>query len=808
MPTFERIRDRLPSLYRPEDNDTSLLSVWIRAVAVVLDSVQQESNTVMQSHWFTYADQAMFNPWFLRARALSRPPKAYPQPGDPELSTFPYIDDLARLGALIPVSPWEQPPQLRDLVEDYRQRIADMVNVYRNGMGTVGTLRRMVEAQLPVNQAASPDRSDRPFWIEEFAPSRKDSYPVPARGDPLTMVGPLMRWTINNDSLNPIASNVYIKGVSAVAGKVDATTSPLIELYAVGSMKPRVGLAYTDTIAPGQTLRLRPSATSWLAQDAGIARADSLPPEGGYADPTAPGPWQPVADGPQDAVVAIVIAQDSSLWVASNTGAAGSLHRFDGKTWSVALSGLSLIHSLAEDGTDLLIGTDTGLLRMPLYPASGTFASTPEPGLATHKVLSIYRSADGKAWFGTEAGAFFQAPGGAVTPSPLQGVAVNAVAQDSSGVQYFGTPLAVFQWQSGSNSWYWYEGKNFGEENPDWQPFFPDKQGPDRNFPTAPQPFLPPVNSVWCDRHGSVWFGTDNGVARYTASPDESLNLQTVLEAFPDIAAGRVFSIAEDGRGLLWFATDRGLFRYDGRDWWQAQAGTFVHLGRADRIYPSGAARGQWRFDRSSSKWQRLAETWIAFDGALRSTAEPSVRGMAWSDGVVADLGNWDGSSFSGPQPVPPDKLVVRVKPNEQTILNGGIAALPRLPQGESIWRYLSMEPAGLVPPSPRPWWSTEGRLIPPPPDLPAPGEGRYDVNLPLPESSYDEAVFAYNPAAQVWFEWESALPLSVLVRLKKVAPNETVDPAIVDRVWQGIEQVRPAGVRVRLAVEEQIVKS
>jgi hypothetical protein len=47
-----------------------------------------------------------------------------------------------------------------------------------------------------------------------------------------------------------------------------------------------------------------------------------------------------------------------------------------------------------------------------------------------------------------------------------------------------------------------------------------------------------------------------------------------------------------------------------------------------------------------------------------------------------------------------------------------------------------------------------------------------------------------------------------VLVRLKKVAANESLDPSIIDRVWQGIQQVRPAGVRVRLAVEEEIIRS
>jgi hypothetical protein len=117
------------------------------------------------------------------------------------------------------------------------------------------------------------------------------------------------------------------------------------------------------------------------------------------------------------------------------------------------------------------------------------------------------------------------------------------------------------------------------------------------------------------------------------------------------------------------------------------------------------------------------------------------------------------------------------------------------------------MEPPNVVPPGPTPWWSSEGRLFPPPPDLDAPGEGRFDVTTPPPESDFDSAVFSYNPAARVWFEWQPQHPLSVLVRLKKVAPDETIDPAIVDRVWQGIQQVRPAGVRVRLAIEEDIVK-
>ena len=41
--------------------------------------------------------------------------------------------------------------------------------------------------------------------------------------------------------------------------------------------------------------------------------------------------------------------------------------------------------------------------------------------------------------------------------------------------------------------------------------------------------------------------------------------------------------------------------------------------------------------------------------------------------------------------------------------------------------------------------------------------------------TDFDSAVFSYNPAARVWFEWQPQHPLSVLVRLKKVAADETI---------------------------------
>lgn len=806
MPSHERIRNRLPSLYQPEPGDSSLLSLWLQAVGSQLDRLQFESHDVLQSHWLSYADQATFNPWFLRSRELSKPPKQFPKPGDPDLSAFPYVDDLARLGTMLPLMPWEQPPQLRDLVEDYRLRIVRMVALYRNGLGTISTLRRMVEAQLPAVQGAPAGRRDRPFWVEEFAPSTTQRHPAPTRGEPQEMVGPLMRWTIDNESLARSAATVFIQGVTPIPGTVDATSNPLIELYQAGGSTPRVALGYADTLAPGQTLRLRPSAFSWLGVEAGLLKAESQPGDGRSADPTAPGPWASIAGGPVDSVTAIHQSSDLVLWVATLAAGAASLHRLDGNGWSIAMSGLKEIHELAEEGNKLLLATDGGLLRMSMNPG-GPFAADPDATLSASKVYAICVDSNTKMWFGTDSGAFFAGADHVVHPAALDAGEVYAIAQHGAGVLYFGGSLGLFQWQSGSDRWFWYQGAG-AEGQPDWQPFFPAKSGAERNLPSSAQPFLPAIKAIYPSADGALWLGTDAGVARYTAAIRQDLTTETVLEAFPDVSAGPVSTIQEDVRGLLWCGTDRGLIRYDGRDWWQAQAGAWIQLGRADQLNPSQAARGAWRYQRASGKWQRLDGEWTDFTDSPQSTAEAAVQAIAWTAGVTADLGNFDGSAFSPAGPADAAKLVVRVKPDEQTIVDGGVPALPLLPRGKSVWRYLSLEPSPLAPPAGKPWWSCEGRLFPPPPDLAAPGEGRYDVETPEPASQYDQAVFAYNPAARVWMEWEPKSPHSILVRLKKIALDETIDPAIVDRVWQGIQQVRPAGVRVRLAVEEDIVKS
>ena len=271
MARFEQMRDRLPTLYRPEEDDDGLLSLMLRAVAEELEELNREAGDALQAHWFAYADSALYSPFFIRDRQLAGLP--FPAYGDPVLDEFPYVHDLARLASLLALPPWRDPPALRETVEEYRKRIGRIVALYRDGLGTPVAMRRMIEAQLPVDLEGQPEEQDRPFLLEEFAPLVKRSQQITTPGEPLDMVGPLMRWTLENDGLAAVVPTLYVQGVEPEEGEVAATTDPLVEIYHGDDSLPPLGIAYQDTLAPGDTLRLRPAYASWLAREGGLESA-------------------------------------------------------------------------------------------------------------------------------------------------------------------------------------------------------------------------------------------------------------------------------------------------------------------------------------------------------------------------------------------------------------------------------------------------------------------------------------------------------------------------------------------------------
>ncbi|MBE9139544.1 hypothetical protein IQ254_20480, partial [Nodosilinea sp. LEGE 07088] len=151
-------------------------------------------------------------------------------------------------------------------------------------------------------------------------------------------------------------------------------------------------------------------------------------------------------------------------------------------------------------------------------------------------------------------------------------------------------------------------------------------------------------------------------------------------------------------------------------------------------------------------------------------------------------------------------QLRMRYKPRPTEIRAGGLVAVPRLPLGGSTWRYLQVEGDNPIFTDSRPLWTTEGRRIGDDPNAIDPESGRFDLEPP-PPSHFDASLFAFLPAARVWLSWQPYQPASVLVRLQRLQAGEAIDPIIIDRVWAGMQQVRPAGVQVQLALGDDLLR-
>src|SRR5262249_21274415 len=95
----------LPAAFAIELRQRSLLTLKLLSLAGVLERLNREASDVMQSHWFGYADRAVYNPYFLRGRALQG--LGVPTLADKAVRHFPYIDDLGRLASLLSLPPWQ-----------------------------------------------------------------------------------------------------------------------------------------------------------------------------------------------------------------------------------------------------------------------------------------------------------------------------------------------------------------------------------------------------------------------------------------------------------------------------------------------------------------------------------------------------------------------------------------------------------------------------------------------------------------------------------------------------------------------------
>ena len=932
MASFDRLRDHLPSLYRPEPDDGTLLTQVLRAVANRLDELGHEAASVLQAHWAHHADRAALDPSFtlrrtraglpaldpldvldvadparllrmLRDRrtpltahmagALSpatsalvasfdarQPPpvtevrtlfddlnaiargevlwdgarfdgidvdpetiaRAEADPGGSErtavnvrllLAAFPgvlapavldldHARDLGRLGALLPLPPWREPIALAESAEAYRQRLRRMVALYRRGLGTVASLRALVEATLPVDMLASAERRDRPFAIEEFPLLPSVIRPAPTSGAPANVLGPLMRWTVDDDGVAPGEIALVIEGVAPEPGRIDATIDPMVELYAGHGVIAPVAIGVRATLGAAEAVALRPAWTVWAVTADGVVRSEHSSGAGGGADPSGPGVEASAGGTPPD-VEALHRVHDGVVLAIADGGEDGrTVFRFDGTAWTRFDGAPAAVRCLAQRGQDLLFGTASGLFRAPTHPATG---DPVEPTLVAGSdgvaVRTIHMAPDGGAWIGADDGLLRwdgEAPLQRVAIGGEAGIetAVHGVHVDRGGVVHLGTDLGAIQWRQSRDAWSWFANVDGVDPAPEWRAL-------DDAPPRAGDAALPKVRCVRRGPDAALWFGSDAGIARYAALAADRHVHRMVLEAYPDLGTGRVHAIHEDGRGGLWFCTDDGLFRFDGRDWWQRRGVDWTHLGRRDLI--AGAEprpRGTWRFDHGRVRWRHFdvrTRRWLDPDDVSpRAPGAPATRALLFAPSVTAERGRIGAAGFEPIAAATPE-LFVRVKPDPTRIVDGGAPFVPPLPPGRSTWRYLQHEPDGFEPPSDRrPYWSVEGRLFPPPPDRDAPFTGRFDrrgpageegdrSNAPQPEGHFDQAVFRYPPAARITLAASQRRSATLLVRLVRRPDDAPYEAIVVDRVWDAVRRSRPVGVRTVLAADEAIVR-
>lgn len=804
MNSYDQLRERLPSLYRPEVDDESLINRWLKTCGLTLDGAAMQLQHLLRAHWFDLADKATLDAHYqLDRQHRGLPAVNVRDPKDvSEINRYPYLTDLARLGALFNLPPWREPANEREGVEEYRQRVTDILAAYRLGVTTLPALRRLVEAALPESMGVAADQQRWPFAIEEPVAliRRIEAIVVPSaqEGD---LLSPLYYWQID---AAPVAPVLYLQGVTAQGELIAATEQPAIELYTPDQAIVGRALAYQGTLAAGQTLRLMPARHSWLIQAGQLRRSADAIAANRANDAAANGPWQQLSGIPAGQVQALCQAADYSLWLIIEEGGNQTLYRHDGNSFQAINDGAPTAgyRRLHASGRQIYLATDQGLFRCDLFPAEGesyaltAVAAVPEP---LHALAALPDG--GLACAGSNGLALINIDGSLhsrlLTGTPLQAVHAR------SDQLYVATDQGLFVQDGGR--WFRYDGSGLSEDQPDWMLV-------EESAIAAGQSPLPAVRSITTTTNGDLWLATTAGFARYRAQQGRT----TLLEAYPDLTIAPIHDLCTDERGVLWLAGDDGLFRHDGHylahynnssNWW-------LPLGEADRSYPDSVTtseRGHWRYQRSQSQWQRYDATQGRFvDPALplRTTAQAPITILCFTPSLQAELGQFDGSQFTASADIALDQFKMRIKPNDERIVDGGLPTLPSATVG-GYWRYLQQESPALIPPaSGRPWWSREGRLFPPPGE-PArlPGHFRTPDQPWQADAHFAAALFAYPPSARVWMEYALPPTLGVRIRLFKREAEQTVDPAIIERIWSLLLRARAATVPLQLAVEGAITK-
>lgn len=171
---------------------------------------------------------------------------------------------------------------------------------------------------------------------------------------------------------------------------------------------------------------------------------------------------------------------------------------------------------------------------------------TPDDGLVSNRVFSIFQDSDDFLWFGTQDGLvhydgynFRTYQHEANHDSTLVSSYIQVIYEDRRGEMWIGTAEGLDRFDPVQERAFHY---------------------PDTTLGTTAESGM----SVWAiheDQRGRLWVGTDQGLRVYDPSRERFFQYQRERDNPASLSRNRVFCIFEDSRGSIWVGTANGLNR-------------------------------------------------------------------------------------------------------------------------------------------------------------------------------------------------------------------------------------------------------
>lgn len=272
------------------------------------------------------------------------------------------------------------------------------------------------------------------------------------------------------------------------------------------------------------------------------------------------------------AVQALLRDVDGSLWFGTEghglyrSDAQGVLTHFDETN---GLPGHDVTVLLEDDTRRLWIGTGSnGLVKL----RSQAFRYYEHfPGLSAEDIFTITETGDGQVWVGSQMKGLFVFDGKISKPVPVGGINatkpdIKALLVDSAGSlwvghanglavlsdgktikQYLqGIPVRSLAFDKKGQLWIGTSGKGLYKFD-----------GKDFTNYTAEAGQIPHnyVHKILCDKKGTLWFGTGNGLGAYDG--------KTFTGYSTGLCNAYIGSMAEDRYGHIWCGTDKCVARFD-----------------------------------------------------------------------------------------------------------------------------------------------------------------------------------------------------------------------------------------------------